>query len=164
MKNAALFLSLVFACLVLSCAKKETPAPMAAADPKAVWQLITKDDPYKKYQSWPGSEGMRNGKAPHGAFYRVFINDALSSALPLQAPLVPAGGMIVKESYNSSKEMTALYVMAKVPGYNPNAGDWYWANYTPDGKVIMEGKVGMCIDCHGAFKDNDSVMFTRLVK
>ncbi len=48
--------------------------------------------------------------------------------------------------------------MYKVKGFNPEAGDWFWAKYTPDGQVQAAGKAEMCIKCHGAKKENDYFM------
>ena len=48
--------------------------------------------------------------------------------------------------------------MYKVKGYNPGAGDWFWALYDPQGRVKMEGKPQGCIGCHGAALKNDYVM------
>ena len=41
---------------------------------------------------------------------------------------------------------------------NPDAGDWFWVKYAPDGKALKEGKPAGCIGCHGAKKDNDYPM------
>jgi hypothetical protein len=59
--------------------------------------------------------------------------------------------------------MTAITVMAKSRAYNPEAGDWFWARYAPDGKIEAEGKVEACIKCHSAKKDND-YLFTGPLK
>ena len=39
--------------------------------------------------------------------------------------------------------------MYKTAGYNPDAGDWYWAKYSPDGKADKYGKPAGCVGCHG---------------
>jgi hypothetical protein len=57
----------------------------------------------------------------------------------------------------SDKKLVAITVMYKVKGYNPEAGDWFWAKYGPDGKIAAEGKVNSCIECHGAKKANDFI-------
>lgn len=47
--------------------------------------------------------------------------------------------------------------MYKEKGYDAEHNDWFWAKYTPDGKVDAEGKVKACYDCHGQRKDNDYI-------
>lgn len=76
---------------------------------------------------------------------------------------LPNGSMIVKENYSADKKMAAITVMFKVQAYNPEGGDWFWAKYAPDGKIEAEGKVEMCISCHGQNKSNDYIM-TGLLK
>jgi hypothetical protein len=67
--------------------------------------------------------------------------------------MMPDGAIIVKENYGDDKKtMVAITTMYKVKGYNPEAGDWFWAEYGPDGKEMASGKVGACIDCHGKQK------------
>ncbi len=53
--------------------------------------------------------------------------------------------------------------MYKVSGYNPAANDWFWAKYTPDGKIEAEGKIEGCINCHGKKRTNDFI-FTGPLK
>lgn len=45
--------------------------------------------------------------------------------------------------------------MYKVDGYNSSAGDWFWAKYGTDGKIMSEGKVDGCINCHTKVKQKD---------
>jgi hypothetical protein len=71
--------------------------------------------------------------------------------------MLPDGAIIVKENYSADKKLGALTVMYKVKGYNPQAGDWFWVKYLPDGKVAVEGKVDACINCHASAKANDYV-------
>jgi hypothetical protein len=49
----------------------------------------------------------------------------------------------------------AVTPMYKVKGYNPEAGDWFWGKYGPDGKIMASGKVKGCINCHGVQKAKD---------
>jgi hypothetical protein len=50
-----------------------------------------------------------------------------------------------------------------VLGYDPDAGDWFWAKHTADGTIAKKGKVAGCINCHTAVITNDWV-FTGPVK
>ena len=132
-----------------------THAQMPAPDPDALWNYITRENPYPRWQSWPDHQGMRPGKAPHGSLHKVFVNEqALKSVRwPLQS-----GAIEVKENYSPEKELLGLTVMYKVRGYNPDGGDWFWANYSPSGKVQKYGKPAGCIGCHGIKSYNDFVM------
>jgi hypothetical protein len=77
---------------------------------------------------------------------------------------MPAGAMIVKENYGPDKKtLMAVTPMYKVKGYNPDAGDWFWAKYGPDGADMASGKVQGCIDCHRVRQDHNW-LFTETKK
>jgi Cytochrome P460 len=130
-------------------------AQMPGPDPAALWNYFTKENPYIQWGFWPDHQGLQPGRAPHGPLHKVYVNDrALKSRrLPL-----PDGALEVKESYSAEKKLVALSVMYKLKGYNPgDGGDWFWAEYTPDGKVGKFGKVAGCIGCHAIRSYNDFV-------
>jgi hypothetical protein len=149
-----------------ACAKPVEPTlpPLSAAEISGarLWQRISSESDYDHWAFWPGHEGMRPGQSPHGRFHEVYVNNTLATALPIAARKAPAGAIIVKENFDANKKLTGLTVMAKVEGYNPDRGDWFWAAYAPDGKVNAEGKPQSCIDCHAGMKDNDYVIIRRL--
>lgn len=45
--------------------------------------------------------------------------------------------------------------MYKVKGYNPEGNDWFYAKYSKDGKIMAEGKVQSCMDCHAKVAEHD---------
>jgi hypothetical protein len=77
--------------------------------------------------------------------------------------MLPNGAIIVKENYMPDKKLDAVTVMYRVKGFDPEAGDWFWAKYTAKGAVEAAGKVAMCSGCHAAVIPNDWI-FTGLVK
>lgn len=128
------------------------PAP----DAKALWKWVTKKDPYQGWGYWPGHQGMYPGKSPHGAHLKLYANSIALKAARMGKTELPPGSILMKANYAKDKEtLVALTPMYKVEGYNPEAGDWFWAKFTPKGKVQAEGKVGSCIDCHRSVKKND---------
>jgi hypothetical protein len=141
-----------------------SPLTKDSVSPSTLWTRITQDAPYKAYPPWPDHTGMQRGKAPHGPFHRVFINPSLAGALPIRTNLVPYGGIVVKEAYNTDRELVHIVVMAKVRGYDAANGDWYWADYTPAGKVLVSGRAEVCIKCHKAFEKNDFLILHKLDK
>ena len=153
MKEIATTIStlIITACFLwASPAFSEMPEP----DPAALWHYITKVSPYKEWSFWPDHQGMQPGRAPHGPFHKVYVNDrALNSA----RPPVQYGSIQVKENYGEAKELKAVTVMYKVHEYNPKDGDWFWAAYTLDGKAKPFGKPAGCIGCHGIRANNDFI-------
>lgn len=90
------------------------------------------------------------------------MNDTASHSIKKRKGMAD-GSIIVKGNCTADKRFVALSVMYKIKGYNPEAGDWFWVKYAPDGKVEASGKVKGCIDCHSKKKDNDYI-FTGTVK
>jgi hypothetical protein len=128
---------------------------MPPTDGASFWTYIKQTKPYTEWKHWPGYEDMYPAESPHGAFLKLFVNDkALQAIEEGQMPL-PPGSIIVKENYGDDKTLMAVTPMYKAEGYNPEAGDWFWAKYGAEGEVMASGKVQACIDCHKKKKDKD---------
>ncbi|MEF8888537.1 MAG: cytochrome P460 family protein [Desulfohalobiaceae bacterium] len=128
------------------------PAPEA----KALWKWITEKNPYQGWGYWPGHRGMYRGRSPHGAYIKFYANSIALKAARMGKTELPPGSILMKANYAKDEEtLVALTPMYKVEGYNPEAGDWFWAKYSPEGKVQATGKVESCIDCHRSRKNND---------
>jgi len=138
-----------------------TPLSNDEINGESLWNRINIEDNFKKWSSWPDYEGIRPGQSPHGRFHRIYINDVLAKALPVSNNIAPKGSIIIKENYNSDKNVVDYAIMAKIDGYNPSQGDWFWGYYEKDGRIKMEGKPAMCIDCH-ASSPSDFVLLQHL--
>lgn len=148
----AIMLTLALACPAVS-------GDMPPADPDALWAYITKTDPYTKWGQWPDYSGMQKSRSPHGDQNKVFVN---KTGLTAKKPPMPYGSIQVKESFDSAGKLLNITVMYKVKGYNPDAGDWFWAKYTTKGHARPFGKTRGCIACHqGAGGRNDYVTVHR---
>ncbi len=129
-------------------------AEMPGPEPDALWQYITEESPYTKWGFWPDHQGMQKGRAPHGPLHKVYVNDR---GLKSSHPPVQYGSITVKENYGKDKKLKAITVMYKINAYNPEAGDWFWAKYSPAGKVDKYGKPKGCVGCHGTRAKNDFI-------
>lgn len=129
-------------------------AEMPGADAEALCQYVLKEDPYTKWGFWPDHKGLQEGDAPHAPQHKVYVN-----SIGLNGKKAPAGfgTIVVKENIGKDNKLKALTVMYKVEGFNPEAGDWFWAKYSPSGSVETSGKVKGCISCHSSAEDNDYI-------
>jgi len=109
------------------------------------------------------------GSAHEGTqgFREVYVNEAgRVVALGDSSPPFPAGTILVKESHkadgNGAKgDLANLTIMVKrEAGYDAANGNWEYVMTTPAKSVRMQGKLGMCINCHAAAESSDFV-FTR---
>jgi hypothetical protein len=133
------------------------------ANGASMWEYVSKAKPYTKWDLFPGTTKMYKGKEPHGAILTTYVTKGAKSAIEKKKGSFANGAILVKENYKPDKTLAAITVMYKARGYNPEAGDWFWAKYKPDGTVEKEGKVAGCINCHADAKGNDWV-FTGPVK
>ncbi|UCF30974.1 MAG: cytochrome P460 family protein [bacterium] len=120
-----------------------------------VWKYITETDPYSQWELWPGTERLFKGKHPHGSFLTTYVSSGALRAIKNRESVFPNGAMIVKDNFSPDKQLAAVTVMYRIKGYNPDAGDWFWVKFKPDGAVESEGKVQGCINCHMGKIDND---------
>ncbi|MCH8928693.1 MAG: cytochrome P460 family protein [Candidatus Marinimicrobia bacterium] len=138
-------------------------ATLPGADAAELWKYITETSPYGEWDFWPGIEGHVAGNAPHGAIIRTYLSG--HGAHNVQDPekgTFENGQIIVKENFMPDTTLAAITVMYKVEGFNPDAADWFWAKYKPDGTVDAAGIPKGCVTCHGAKADNDFVMIGSL--
>jgi hypothetical protein len=131
--------------------------------------------PYTEWAFEPNvPAGYYVGVEPHGMILRTFVNDIALNDGQGDAEAFSEGAIIVKENHMPGEtdisnlepqaaaegfegNLAALTFMVKVPGYNPEAGDWFWAKTTPDGSIDAAGKPKGCIECHGQVADQDFV-------
>jgi len=134
-------------------------APPAAPDTtaEALWAHLQEAD-YRSWPMFPGKGELYSGTEPHGMLLTTYVNRIASDALTNGASALPAGAIIVKENYMPDSMFAAATVMHKVPGYDAQNGDWYWAKYDPNGVVEDAGRAPMCQQCHAAARQRDYVM------
>ena len=148
----------VMAALAASLAAAPVWGQMPGADAQALWTYFTQQSPYQKWGQWPDFAGRQAGKSPHGEFVAVYVNQP---ALEATSPPLPAGSLIVKDGFDAAGKLTSITVMYKVPGYNPQGGDWFWARYSPQGQAGPVGQPKGCVGCHAAGAANDHVLAHR---
>ncbi len=122
---------------------------------KAVWKYITQEKPFTKWNFWPDHRGILPSKAPHSPKHTIYVN---TQALESTKQSMQDGSMMVKYNLTPANEIRNVTIMYKVKGYNPEAGDWFWGKYSPNGEVEQAGKLDTCIDCHNAKAKNDYIM------
>jgi hypothetical protein len=123
---------------------------------------ITGHMPYKKhFKLWPGKKEFYEGTEPHGSLLTIYVNDMATKSIKKKKKKMGNNSIIIKENYAPDKKLIAVTVMYKIKGYNPEGGDWFWAKYDANFKILSEGKVDGCLSCHSTAKGNDYIFQKR---
>lgn len=128
---------------------------LPATEGKAVYTYITETNPYQEWKLWPGTTKFYEGTRPHGALLTTYVNSTAYRGFQYWTGSLPADSIIVKENYKPNRELAAVTVMYRKQGYNPDAGNFFWLKYAPDGTIQAEGRVQSCIGCHRTAKGDD---------
>lgn len=131
--------------------------------------------PYTDWAFEPNvPQGYYVGVEPHGMILRTFLNDVAIQDTQGDASAFSEGAILVKENHMPGDtdvselelqapveefegNLAALTYMVKMPGYNPDAGDWFWAKTQTDGTIDAAGTPDGCIACHTQVADQDYV-------
>jgi len=127
-----------------------------------IWKTMQDAKFETAWATIPGKGTFYKGQPPHGALLSTYLNPSAADAMTKKAGKMPDGALIVKENYKEDKTLINIAVAAKVAGYDPANGDWFWAMYGPDGTVAVSGKAAGCINCHGAMRSNDYIFTSEL--
>ncbi len=131
-------------------------------DPCAAGDATFGDVACDGWAAWPRIDGATFRSEGHQrAWVEVHVDAPFADAYRAGAGPMPVGMRIVKAAHadagGAPGEVTGLTVMAKMkPGYDPEHGDWFYGTYDPTGTVAQaQGKLGMCIGCHGEWTEHD---------
>lgn len=123
--------------------KKITSEPRGKEFANQFWYYLLSNN-YKHWSPLPGKpagffqsttsvlveeESLLNN--PHTTSMKVYMNR--TAAVNPSDP--PFGSILVMENYESDRSLKSISVMYRSQGFNPQANDWYWVNYNPDGSV-----------------------------
>ena len=137
---------------------------------------------YKQWSPAPGKQAeLYTGQVPHGTLLKIYVNRTAAGDIKGLAQ----GSIIVLENYLADRSLKSISVMYRSRGFNPQAHDWYWMEFKPDGTVVesvekesqskvtqvstsgaagklaattkirLAGKTSSCIACHQKASGND---------
>jgi len=135
--------------------------------------------PYTEWAFEPNvPAGYYVGIEPHGMILRTFVNDVALQDIEGDATTFSDGAIIVKENHmpgdfdisgmeppapveGFAGNLAALTFMVKIEGFNPEAGDWFWAKTgAEEGTFDAVGAAEGCIACHADAAGDDYVFNT----
>jgi len=126
-----------------------------------LWSWLSRSV-YRNWAPAPGQDGgFYKGTSPHGAQLKLYLNRTAAG----DPKTLPPGSVIVKENYTEDKKLDSITLMHRSKGFNPDADDWYWVKYNPDGTVAKKGDATLagavkgCIGCHSGADGEDFAFF-----
>lgn len=129
---------------------------------EALWNYLQAVNYRQDWEMWPGKSEFYEGTEPHGVLLTTYVNGTALQAINGDAETMPSGAIVAKENYTPDKSLAATTVMYKQEGFNPEAGDWFWAKYGPEGGIQASGAVDSCIECHSSASANDYLFTGQL--
>ncbi|MCF6147808.1 MAG: cytochrome P460 family protein [Candidatus Kuenenia sp.] len=143
---------------------------------KELWEIMQNEKYRENWKMWPGKTAFYEGTEPHGFWLTTYVNDLAHEAIKHKKGELQPGAIIIKENYRKDKNIDSITVMQKIKGFDPDAKDWFWVKYEPNGDVMviekeedgktktikLAGKLSPCIKCHGTQTSNDYIMTTPL--
>lgn len=106
-----------------------------------------------EWSGFNGHEAPEPADPPHGPFVRYYANLEAS----INPGVVPHGSTLALHNLhdNDPTRINSLTVMQRIPGYNPDHYDWFWAVFSSQGQLVhdergvaLAGRIDSCIGCH----------------
>ncbi len=130
-------------------------APAVLAEPNDV-ELKTLSQSYTGFASLNAQ--LRLSPQHGGIYVRTHLDPVALKAFNAKSYPFPEGALAFKEGHVGTEgPIDRIYVMKKIPGYDPANGDWFYAMLAPDGAPRLKGKVPLCINCHAGAKNKDYI-------
>lgn len=121
---------------------------------------------HESWSAFEGAEGIQSASGPHGSHQSLHVNDVAAA----DEATLPPGSIIVKRNLAAADRtaLTAITVMQRIDGFDPEHRDWFWAKFAPNGALaeddagtplagaIRRGDQG-CLPCHGGAPGEDFV-------
>lgn len=113
----------------------------------------------EEYKSYTKINDTRVKSNQHGGiFVNTLINKTGIDSFRNKKYPYDDGTVVIKEGFDTeTSDLSKIYIMKKIKGYDSQNGDWLYAVTDPNGKVQMSGKIQMCISCHTNGKSKDYV-------
>lgn len=116
---------------------KKAPAEIATE----LWTLINTEQ-YQQWKEMPGKSNYHQGSENAKTTAKTYANDLAYQAMQQQSTTLPPGSIVVKEMYDDQDQLQSVSAMINLGGNDPKDINWFWAQYSPDGKLLKSGQSG----------------------
>lgn len=104
------------------------------------------------YETWNQPDGWSDMAVScdgtHGPYVDIFYNADAEATLTAGTGPFPDGAALVKVGYKDDLSVGAITAMVKQEGFDPDHGDWTWAQFDADMTLKQSGALSGCAGCH----------------
>jgi len=127
--------------------QEEKTAPGDDVIAQTLWDHFQGARHWQSPEGWDGLPASTlEAEGEHGAYTEIRMNRLAAGTIG--GDVLP-GGVLVTADYDEDGETLLQWTaMKKIPGYDPDNDDWFWARYSPEGEVKLKGTLNDCIYCH----------------
>lgn len=116
---------------------KKAPSEIATE----LWNLIQTEE-YQHWKEVPSHGLITSNDGKTKTNLKTYANDLAYQAMQNKARSLPPGSIMVKERYDDQDQLQAISAMINLGGNDPKDINWFWAQYSPDGKPLKMGQTG----------------------
>ncbi len=114
---------------------KKAPGEIATE----LWTLINTEQ-YREWKEMPGRSSDDKDAGTSKKNTKAYANDLAAKALEQKSKTLPPGSIVVKEKYDDQDQLQSISAVINLGGNDPADTNWFWAQYSPDGKVLKSGQ------------------------
>lgn len=116
---------------------KKAPAEIATE----LWNLIQTEQ-YQQWKEMPGPGTFNKDADKKKMYMKTYANGLAYETIEKKSKSLPPGSIIVKEKYDDQDQLQSISAMINLGGNDPKDINWFWAQYSPDGKTLKTGQSG----------------------
>lgn len=116
---------------------KKAPAEIATE----LWSLIQTEQ-YQQWKELPSPDVLNKDADKKKIYTKTYANDIAYETIEQKSKSLPPGSIIVKEKYDDQDQLQSISAMINLGGSDPKDINWFWAQYSPDGKLLKSGQSG----------------------
>jgi hypothetical protein len=117
---------------------KKAPGEIATE----LWTLINTEQ-YRQWKEMPGpSSFYKKDDDKNKTSVKTYVNAIAYEAMEGKNKPLPPGSIMVKERYDDQGQLQTISATINLGGSDPKDINWFWAQYSPDGKVLKSGQTG----------------------
>jgi hypothetical protein len=106
-----------------------------------LWNLIQTEE-YQQWKELPGTGMVSKDVNKKVLKMKTYVNDIAYDSMQKKEKTLPPGSILVKERYDDQDQLQTISAMINLGGNDPRDINWFWAQYSLDGKPLKWGETG----------------------